>query len=105
MIQRIWHGWTTPENADVYENLLKEEIFHSIEQKKVIGYKQIRLLRCTVGNEVEFITIMDFENLQAVKEFAGDNYEKAYVPEKARKVLSRYDATSQHYEVRHVLKY
>lgn len=27
MIVRIWHGWTTPANADTYEAMLKEEIF------------------------------------------------------------------------------
>ena len=37
MIFRIWHGWTAPENADVYENLLKEEIFPAIAAKNVSG--------------------------------------------------------------------
>jgi antibiotic biosynthesis monooxygenase (ABM) superfamily enzyme len=99
MIARIWHGWTTFENADLYEDLLKNEIFPSIENKKIMGYRKISLLRRPIEDEVEFITIMKFDNLNAVKEFAGENYERSYVPQKAREVLLRHDETSQHYEI------
>jgi hypothetical protein len=43
MVSRIWHGWTTPENADAYENLLKTEIFPGIASKNVSGYRGIQL--------------------------------------------------------------
>ena len=105
MIGRIWHGWTTPENADVYENLLKTEIFPGIAAKQVQGYRGIQLLRRPLGGEVEFITIMWFESWEAVKAFAGEAYERAVVPPKARAVLSRFDERSQHYEVREKLDY
>lgn len=100
MISRIWHGWTTPENADIYENLLKEEIFVGIQGMNIEGYRGIQLFRRDVANEVEFVTVMWFDSLDAVKEFAGEDYETAYVPAKAREVLSRFDARSQHYDVR-----
>jgi antibiotic biosynthesis monooxygenase (ABM) superfamily enzyme len=100
MIIRIWHGWTTPQNADAYEALLKEEIFVGIQDRRIRGYKGIELLRRDVGDEVEFITIMRFDSLDAVREFAGEDYELAVVPTKARAILSRFDARSQHYEVR-----
>ena len=99
MISRIWHGWTTPANADVYEGLLKEEIFVGIAGRKIEGYQGIHLLRRDVGEEVEFVTIMWFDSLDAVRVFAGDDYEVAVVPPKARAVLSHFDARSQHYEV------
>jgi hypothetical protein len=106
MIARIWHGWTVPENADAYENLLMEEIFPGIAAKKVTGCRGIRLLRRSIHpGEVEFVTIMWFESLQAVKQFAGEDYEQAVVPPKARAVLSRFDQRSQHYEVRECLDY
>jgi hypothetical protein len=105
MIARLWHGWTTKENADMYENLLKSEVFPGIEKMKVSGYKKISLLRRPLGDEVEFITIMIFDHWKAVKDFAGEDYEKSYVPEKARRVLLRHDDSSQHYEIRHELKY
>jgi heme-degrading monooxygenase HmoA len=100
MISRIWHGWTTPGNADTYEALLKEEIFVGIQNRRIPGFKSIQLLRREVGPEVEFVTIMLFDSLDAVREFAGEDYEAAYVPDKARAVLAHFDERSQHYEVR-----
>ena len=106
MIARIWHGWTKPELSDAYEKLLKEEIFTGIAAKRVPGYKGIRLLRRTAENkEVEFVTIMWFDSWQAVKQFAGDDYEQAVVPPKARALLLRFDQRSQHYEVREHFDY
>jgi len=105
MIFRIWHGWTTLENASIYENLLKKEIFPAIASKNVSGYRGIQLLRRQLSNEVEFITIMQFDSLDAVKQFAGEDYEKSYVPYKARKVLSRHDDRSQHYEMKESIMY
>ena len=54
MISRIWHGWTTPANADKYEAMLKEEIFVGIQNRHIRGFKGIQLLRREVGEEVEF---------------------------------------------------
>ena len=100
MIARLWHGWTTPENADKYEALIKTEIFPGIVGRKIAGFRKIELLRRALGAEVEFITIMWFTSLDAIKAFAGADYETAVVPPAARAVLSRFDAKSQHYEVR-----
>ncbi len=100
MVVRIWHGWTTLENADNYEALLKEEIFVGIRNRRIRGFKSIQLLRRKVGGEIEFVTIMLFDSLEAVREFAGEDYEVAVVPEKARAVLSHFDGRSQHYELR-----
>jgi heme-degrading monooxygenase HmoA len=105
MISRIWHGWITPKNAGIYENLLKTEIFPGIASKNVSGYRGIQLFRRPLDSEIEFITIMWFESWDAVKQFAGEDYEKAYVPPKARNVLSRYDDRSQHYEIRENITY
>ena len=100
MISRVWHGWTTPANADPYESLLKTEIFHGIRDRQIGGYRGIQLLRRGVENEVEFVTIMWFDSIDAVRTFAGEDYEAAVVPPKARALLSRFDARSQHYEVK-----
>ncbi len=100
MISRVWHGWTTPGNADKYEALLKDEIFVGIQNRRIRGFKGIQLLRREVREEVEFVTIMLFESLNAVREFAGEDYEVAVVPQEARAVLSHFDERSQHYEVR-----
>lgn len=100
MIARVWHGWTTPQSAGAYEALLRDEIFVEIEGRRIPGFRSIRLLRRDTGAEVEFVTIMEFASIAAVRAFAGDDYESAVVPPKARAVLSRFDTRSQHYEVR-----
>lgn len=100
MIARIWHGWTIPQNVDKYEALLRGEIFVGIENRRIPGFKSIQLLRRPIEDEVEFITIMAFDSLDAVREFAGEDYERAVVPEEARVVLSRFDQRSQHYEIK-----
>ncbi len=106
MVERLWHGWTTSANADAYERLLKTEIFPGIAAKNVAGYRGIRLLRRALpSGEVEFATIMSFDSWDSVRAFAGDDYEKAYVPASARAVLARFDERSQHYEVRERLTY
>ena len=100
MISRIWHGWTTPANADAYEALLRNEIFLHIESRQIAGYRGIHLLRRPLDDKVEFVTIMWFDSIEAVRAFAGEDYEVAVVPPKARALLARFDARSQHYEVR-----
>lgn len=99
MIARIWHGWTSPENAPRYETILKNEVIPSIEDKKIEGFRNINVLKRTLKGEIEFITIMRFDNLECIKNFMGDDYERSYVPENARQVLSRFDDTAQHYEI------
>ena len=102
MIVRIWHGWTTPDNAGNYERLLKKEIFPGIAAKGIEGYEGIQLLRRSrsESGEVEFVTMMWFSSWEAVKRFGGEDYAVAYVPAAAREVLLRFDPRSQHYELR-----
>ncbi len=100
MICRIWHGWTTPGNADAYEQLLREEIFTGIADRAIEGFRGIELLRRPAGAEIEFVTIIWFETIESVRTFAGADYEKAVVPPAARAVLAHFDDRSAHYEVR-----
>jgi antibiotic biosynthesis monooxygenase (ABM) superfamily enzyme len=100
MISRIWHGWTTPQNANLYEELLKGEIFAWINNRGIPGYHGIQLLRRDGPDEVEFVTLMRFDSLDAVRRFAGEDIEAAVVPPKARTMLKRFDERSLHYEIR-----
>jgi heme-degrading monooxygenase HmoA len=100
VVSRIWRGWTTPQNAGTYEALLKAEIFTGIVARGISGFQGIDLLRRETAEEVEFVTIMWFDSLLAVRTFAGEDYERAVVPAKARQLLLRFDERSAHYEVR-----
>ncbi len=104
MISRIWHGYTTPENANIYESLLKGEVIIGIKDREIPGFREIQVFRRELGDEIEFVTVMWFDSIDAVRAFAGEDYEIAVVPEKARAVLSRFDARSQHYDVREQVK-
>ena len=105
MIKRIWHGWTTPENADIYQQLLHDHIFPSIEAKNIPGYLSIELLRREQEIEVEFVVIMAFSSLQNVIDFQGEDYSRAYIPEEAREVLKRWDDYASHYELKESRRY
>jgi heme-degrading monooxygenase HmoA len=96
VIARIWHGWTAPENADAYEEFLRTRMFPSIH--RVPGYLGPELLRRDDGDEVAFVTLTRFESLESVRAFAGEDYETAYVPPRARAVLARFDERSAHYD-------
>ena len=98
MISRIWHGWTTRENADAYEALLQAEILPGITNRQIEGFLGVHLLRRDVEDEVEFVTICWFDAWEAVRAFAGEDYEVAVVPPEARRLLARFDPRSQHYE-------
>ncbi len=104
-IKRIWHGWTTPANGDVYENLLRNEVFPGIEAKTIPGLRSIELLRDDRDDETAFITIMTFDSLENVTDFMGEDYARSYVPDLVQKVLKRYDEYAAHYEVRDSREY
>jgi hypothetical protein len=97
VIARLWHGWTKPENADRYEKLLQTEVLPGLH--RISGYKGAYLFREDRETETEFVTLTLFENLDAVRRFAGENYHTAVVPPDARKLLSRFDQKSKHYQI------
>jgi antibiotic biosynthesis monooxygenase (ABM) superfamily enzyme len=99
MICRIWRGWTTTENAPRYEAIVRQEVIPGIEAMHVPGFLSIDLIRRAAGEGTEFATIMWFTDLDAVKTFAGEDYDTAHVPPRAQEVLSRFDDRSAHYEV------
>lgn len=99
MICRMWHGWTTTVNADAYETLLRGEVFPGIAARQIAGFHGIDMLRREVPEGVEFVTVMWFASLDAVRSFAGTDYEVAVVPPEARQLLARFDARSAHYHV------
>lgn len=102
MIARIWHGFTTPENADAYERLLQTQILPGIEREHNSKTQFFRR-EIPKQNEVEFITICYFDSIDEIRSFAGEDYERCVVIPEARKLLKRFDERSQHFEVKRQL--
>ena len=99
MICRLWRGWTLPEQADAYERIVRGEVIPGIETMRIAGFRHIDLMRRDCGAEIEFQTLMWFDDLAAVRAFVGEDYSVSHVPEAARAVLSRFDERASHYEV------
>jgi antibiotic biosynthesis monooxygenase (ABM) superfamily enzyme len=99
MICRLWRGWTTPEDADAYERVVRTEVIPDIEARNIPGFRHIDLMKRDLGSEIEFQTLMWFDSLDAIKQFMGDDYAVSHVPAEARAVLDRFDDRAAHYEV------
>jgi heme-degrading monooxygenase HmoA len=97
MIARIWHGYTAAENANRYEAVKKREMLPGIST--VRGYVGSYLLRRSKGSEVEFVVIMLWESLDAIRNFVGPDCEAAVVPPECGALPSSYDERSTHYEI------
>jgi len=98
-IIRVWKGWTTIENAPIYENMLINEVFPEVKKKGVTGLEKVSISTKHGTDEVEFFLVLQFDCLDSVKIFAGENYETSYIPENAKRVLLRYETTAQHYKL------
>jgi heme-degrading monooxygenase HmoA len=96
MITRLWHGYTKPQDADTYQQLLLTQILPGIH--RIAGYKGSYLLRRDCDDEVEFVTLTFWESLDAIREFAGADYERSVVPPEAARLLARHDERSVHYD-------
>jgi hypothetical protein len=99
MICRIWRGWATRENADAYESIVRGQVIPGIEAMGIPGFRHIDVMRRDLGSEIEFLTAMWFDDLDAIKAFVGEDYEVSHVPPAARAVLARFDDRSSHYAV------
>jgi antibiotic biosynthesis monooxygenase (ABM) superfamily enzyme len=98
MIARIWHGWTKPADARAYEKLLRDEIFPSIAAREIEGYRGAELFIREDRNEVEFVTLLRFDAMDAVTEFAGQNASKPVIFPKAEALITRMEQ-ARHYRI------
>jgi heme-degrading monooxygenase HmoA len=99
MICRVWRGWTTTDNAAVYERIVRGEVIPGIEARHIPGFRSIDLIRREREHDVEFMTLMWFDTLDSVRAFMGEDYQAAHVPADAQAVLADFDRRSAHYEV------
>jgi len=99
MVARIWHGWTKRADAKAYEEMLCDEIFPSIAARKINGYGGAELFIREDDDEIKFLTLLRFDSMDAVKEFAGADEGKPVIYPKAEALLTRMDERSQHYRI------
>lgn len=100
MIRRLWRGWVRPQDADAYEQRLRSVTFPSYVARGVTGFRGAEVLRRDLGEEVEFLTVLTFDDMAAVRAFGGPDWDRPTVPDTARAVLLRWDERSAHYESR-----
>lgn len=98
-LSRVWHGWTLPEDAEVYERLVTEEVLPAMEEMK--GFLGAQMMRLDRSEETEFLVITEWDSLDAVKSFAGEDYERTSIPYEAEQLLSRFDKGPLHYRRRY----
>ncbi len=98
MIARVWKGWTKVEDADAYEKLLREKVYPELH--KINGYNGGYILRKDNEDEIEFVIVNLFESLDAVKAFAGPDYETPVFEPEARRLLSKVEPIARHYDVK-----
>ena len=98
MIARHWTGWTRPDDADAYEQLLRDTVLPGLRQ--IEGYRGGYVLRREEAGEVRFVVVNLFDSLEAVNAFAGPDYETPVFEPEARRLLSRYEPKALHYDVR-----
>lgn len=98
MIARIWHGWTKRADAKVYEEMLRNEIFPGITARNIQGYHGAELFIREDGDEVEFVTLLRFDSMDAVREFAGADESKPVIFPKAEAIIVRMEH-ARHYRI------
>jgi hypothetical protein len=100
MVCRVWHGWTSGSHAQLYDDYLQNELFPRVDgELRPHGYLGYQLLRRSQGQEVEFMTMLWFDSMESVRSFAGEDYEKPVISEKARSLLTRFADHADHYQL------
>lgn len=98
MIARIWHGRTKRADAKAYEEMLRTEIFPNIAARNIAGYHGAELFIREDGDEMEFVTLLRFDSMDAVKEFAGADETKPVIYPKAEALITRMER-ARHYRI------
>ena len=101
MISRHWTGLAKKDKVDEYIAHLKNDTFKQLA--KIDGFIDAAILKRDLPEGTEFLIITKWDSLEAIKQFAGENYETAVVPKIAQEMMIRYDKHAKHYEVNYTL--
>ena len=86
VITRIWHGRTRAEHADEYLQFVMDT--GVADYKSVPGNLSVEIWRRNAGDVCHFWTVTKWDSIASIKQFAGEDYEKAkYYPEDEKYLL------------------
>ncbi len=97
MIVRMWHGRVPTSKAKEYREFLKERAIP--DYKSIDGNISVYILERKEGDVTHFMTLTFWKNIEAIKKFAGEDYEKAKYYEEDKDYLLEFEPTVTHYEV------
>jgi heme-degrading monooxygenase HmoA len=99
MVARHWNGITKPGKADDYIAHLKNETFPHLSS--IPGFIKASILQRDLNDGTEFLIMTEWESLEAIHAFAGEDASRAVVPAAAREMMLRFDDRVRHYTVSH----
>jgi heme-degrading monooxygenase HmoA len=97
MISRQWTCILKEESSDQYVNFLNKVVF--TEARELPGFIEASICKRNTKSGLEFMITTLWEDLNAIKAFAGENLSIAMVPEEAQQMMVSFDKTVKHYEV------
>lgn len=97
MIARAWHGMVPAEKSEAYHRFLLEKGLS--DYRATPGHRGVYVLRRVEGGRAHFLLISLWDSYEAIRAFAGPEYEKAvYYPED-KDFLLEFEPNVTHYEV------
>jgi hypothetical protein len=97
-IVRVWKGYGTDTGVDRY---CREHFPHSVlpQLRSIDGFLDGRVLIRAGQGETQVVVATAWESIEAVKAFAGEDYEATVVEPVVRELLNRFDDRVAHFKV------
>ena len=96
-IARIWKGRTLTSKADEYQRYLDASGIAKVRSTR--GNLGVSVLRRSEGDQTEFLVLSVWESVDAIKKFAGEDYQKAVILPRDREYLLEVEPNVLHYEI------
>lgn len=96
-ISRQWIGLCKKERANDYILHLQEETFQELLTLK--GFLRASILKRELSEGIEFLIVTEWESLESIKQFAGEEVATAVVPPAVQEMMVRFDKMVRHYEI------
>ena len=95
-VTRIWHGITKAEHAGEYKKFVEDTGLR--DYKTIKGNLSVKLLRRIEGNICHFLTVTEWDSIESIKTFAGEEYQLAKYYPGDENYLLEFEKNVVHYE-------